>query len=156
MPVSRSVQEFLRQSDAAYTVVPHAPACTARQEAATTGVPARNWAKVVICFAGGEPVQAVVPADSSVDLERLARLIGTANVRLANEDELDWMFPDCEVGSVPPLGPLYHQLVFVDARLADNTEIVFNGGSLSNAIMMTFADFVAIARPIVGDFARQR
>ena len=83
MPVTPSVQEFLRCADVAYTVLPHARAFTARTEAAAIPVPARNWAKVVVAFADGEPIQAVVPADCEVDFERLAELIGVPHVRMA-------------------------------------------------------------------------
>jgi Ala-tRNA(Pro) deacylase len=154
MPVTPSVQEYLRRADVAYTVLPHARAFTAADEAATIPVAARNWAKVVVAFADGEPVQAVVPADYDVDFERLARIIGVPHVRMATEDELEWLYPDCETGAMPPLGPLFRQLVFVDERLADAEEIVFNAGTFDDAVAMSYADFAAITRPVVGRFAR--
>jgi Ala-tRNA(Pro) deacylase len=154
MPVTPSVQEFLRCADVAYTVLPHARAFTATEEAATIPVATRNWAKVVVGFADGEPIQAVVPANYDVDFECLARIIGVPHVRMATEDELEWLYPECETGAMPPLGPLFRQLVFVDERLADCDEIVFNAGTFDDAVAMTYADFAAITRPIVGSFAR--
>lgn len=153
MAVSISVQEFLRQANVAYRVVPHVPAYTAREEAALTHVPRRNWAKAVICFADGQPVQAVVPADLVVNLERLLRLCGAQEIRLARENELDWLFPDCERGAMPPLGPLYHQPVYVDEALAEEPEIVFNAGTHADAVCMEYEDFAALAKPTVGRFA---
>ena len=155
MPVSPSVQEFLRCADVAYTVLPHERAFTARAEAAAIPVPARNFAKVVVAFADGEPIQAVVPADCEVDFDRLADVVGVPHVRMANEDELDWLYPDCEVGAMPPFGPLFHQLVFLDERLADGEEIVFNAGTFDDAVVMTFVDFVRLTRPTIGRFARE-
>ena len=154
MPVRPTVQEFLRVADVAYTVLPHHRAHTARQEAAAALIPASNWAKVVIAFADGEPVQAVVPADCDVDFKQLAALIGVAHVRMATEDELDWLYPDCEPGAIPPLGPLYRQLVFVDRRLTQHEDIAFNAGTFENAVAMCVADFIALAKPMVGNFAR--
>jgi Ala-tRNA(Pro) deacylase len=154
MAVSPFVQEFLRQADVEYTVLPHPPASTAKQGAAAVSVPLRNWAKVVICFADGEPIQAVVPADCEVDFERLAIFVGVPHVRMATEDELDWLYPDCEAGAMPPFGPLYHQLVFVDDRLADDEEIAFNAGTFANAVSMRFATFVQLTHPAIGRFAR--
>lgn len=61
--VTFTLQEFLRRRNVPYTVFPHTPAFTAQEEAAATHVPGRNWAKTVVCFADGEPIQAVVPAD---------------------------------------------------------------------------------------------
>ncbi|MBI3403047.1 MAG: YbaK/EbsC family protein [Acidobacteria bacterium] len=152
--VSASVQEFLRRANVAYTVFPHPPAFTAQEEAAVTHVPGRDWAKTVICFADGQPIQAVVPADLAVNLDALAVLAGAATIRLAREDELDWLFPDCERGAMPPLGPLYRQSVFVEEALADEDRIVFNAGTHGDAIVMRYEDFVALTRPIVGRFGQ--
>jgi Ala-tRNA(Pro) deacylase len=151
--VTPSVQEFLRASNVAYSVLPHEAAFTAQEEAAVTHVPGRDWAKSVVCFADGEPVQAVVPADLTVDLERLLYLTGADTIRLAREDELEWLYPDCERGAMPPFGPLYKQRVFVDKRLAVEDHIVFNGGTHRDAVSMRYDDFAQLTRPIVGRFA---
>ena len=49
-------------------------------------VPGRDWAKVVICFVDGAPVQAVVPAPLAVNFERLLDLARGHEIRLARED----------------------------------------------------------------------
>jgi Ala-tRNA(Pro) deacylase len=154
MSVSPSIQEFLRQADVGYSVFPHPRAYTAKQEAAAAWVPEHNWAKVVTCFADREPLQAVVPADCDVDFELLARLIGVPHVRMASEDELDWLYPDCETGAMPPFGPLYRQLVYVDEGLAADLVIAFNAGTFTNAVAMWFSDFVRLTHPTIGRFAR--
>ena len=153
MPVTASVQEFLRRANVAYSVLPHAPAYSAQDEAAVTHTPGRDWAKAVVCFADGEPIQAVVPADRMVDLERLATLIGADVLRLASEDELTWLYPECERGAMPPLGPLYKQRIFVDQALAAEPLIAFEAGTHGDAIAMRYADFAAITKPIVGRFS---
>jgi Ala-tRNA(Pro) deacylase len=155
MAVSASVQEFLRQANVAYRVFPHVPAYTAQDEAAVTHVPGRDWAKVVVFFADGEPVQAVVPADLVVNLHRLRILAGADTIRLAEERELEWLFPECEPGAMPPLGPLYKQRVFVDTTLAAESQVVFNAGTHADAVSMRYQDFAAITRPIVGSFAER-
>jgi len=154
MSLSPSILEFLRQADVRYTAFPHPRAYTAKQEAAAAAVPLQNWAKVVTCFADGEPLQAVVPADCDVDIERLARVIGVPHIRMATEDELDWLYPDCETGAMPPFGPLYRQLVYVDEYLTHDDAIAFNGGTFANALAMRFADFAKVTRPVIGCFAR--
>lgn len=148
-----AIHEFLREAQVPYAVVPHRPAFTALEEAAASRVPSRDWAKVVSCFIDGEPVEAVVPAPSFVNLERLLALAGGHEIRLADEPELRRLFPDCEIGAMPPLGPLYGQTVFVDARLAAEDEIAFNAGTHEDAIAMRWSDFVRIVDPIVGRFA---
>ena len=155
MAVSASVQEFLRRANIAYSVLPHIPAYTAQEEAAVTHVPGRDWAKAVVCFADGEPIQAVVPADLVVNLRWLRILAGAEVIRLADEHELAWLFPECELGAMPPLGPLYNQRVFVDMTLATEPKIVFNAGTHADAVCMRYQDFAAIAQPIVGSFAER-
>jgi len=148
-----TIHEFLREAQVPYRVVPHRAAFSAQEEAAATHVPGRDWAKVVICFIDDEPVEAVVSAPSIVDIDRLLHLSGGHAIRLADEAELRRLFPDCEVGAMPPLGPLYGQTVFVDARLASEPEIVFNAGTHRDAIAMRWHDFVKMVNPIVGEFA---
>lgn len=155
MSVVPAVQEFLRRANVAYAVFPHTRAYTAQEEAALTHVPGRDWAKVVICFLDGEPVQAVVPADLVVDLDRLAVVAGATTIRLAGENELRWLYPDCERGAMPPFGPLYRHMVYADEALAAEDEVVFNGGTHGDAIRMRYEDFAAVAHPIIGRFARR-
>ena len=153
MSGTSSIHEFLREAHVAYMIVRHRPACTAQEEAAAMHVPGRDWAKVVICFVDGAAVQAVVPAPMTVNLDRLLDLARGHEVRLAREDELLRLFPDCEPGAMPAFGPLYGQQVFVDVTLAGEPEIVFNAGTYTEAIRMRWADFSASVRPIVGRFA---
>ena len=153
MAATLSIHQFLHDAQVPYSVLPHRPAFTAQEEAAAAHVPGRDWAKVVVCIADGRPVQAVVPAPLSVDLMELADLAGAESVRLATEDELGRLFPDCEAGAMPPFGPVYGQQVFVDVHLAGEPEIVFNAGNHRDAISMRWPDFVHAVRPIVGRFA---
>ena len=155
MAVTQNVQEFLRQSNVGYSVFPHLPAFSAQEEAAVTHIPGRDWAKPVVFFADGEPIQAVVPADLVVDVDQLLALTGAERIRLATEEELSELYPDCEPGAMPPLGPLYNQSVFVDIALAAEPQIVFNGGTHADAVCMRYDDFAAVAKPVVGSFARR-
>lgn len=153
MAVTELVQEYLRQANVAYSVFPHTPAYTAQEEAAVTHISGRDWAKPVVFFADGEPIQAVVPADLVINLEQLLLLTGAERIRLATEEEIAALYPDCEPGAMPPLGPLYNQPVFVDVALAEEPQIVFNGGTHGDAVCMRYDDFAALARPVVGSFA---
>lgn len=156
MPIPRSVEQFLGDQHVAYSVLHHRPAYTAQEEASIAHVPGRQWAKTVACFADERPIQAVVPASSLVDLDRLREIAGAEDIRLASEREFERLYPDCELGAMPPLGPLYGQEVFVDRALASSSEIVFDAGSHSDAVKVKYDDFARVVRPTVGDFGRVR
>ncbi len=147
------IHEFLHEAHVPYSVVPHDPAYTAQEDAAATHVPGKDWAKVVVCIVDGKPLQAVLPAPCTVNLERLLHLTGGRTIRLAREEELKGLFPTCELGAMPPFGPLYGQRVFVDVALAAEPEIVFDAGTHNEAIRMRYTDFAAATHPMVGQFA---
>jgi Ala-tRNA(Pro) deacylase len=148
-----TIDDFLREAHVAYVVLPHPPAFTAWAEAAAAHVAPRDWAKVVVCILDGEPIQAVVPASSFVNLERLLALADGIDIRLADEQELQRLFPDCELGAMPPLGPFYGQTVYVDAALAMKPDIVFSAGTHRHAMAIEWNDFVKMVNPIIGSFA---
>ena len=153
MPNTILIHEFLRAARVPYAIVPHEPAFTAQEEAASVHISGRNWAKVVVCFVDGEPIEAVLPAPSLVNLERLLELAGGTDIRVAREEDLERLFPSCEPGAMPPFGPLYGHAVFVDSALAAEPEIAFNAGTHTEAIVMRWTDFARSVRPIVGAFA---
>lgn len=154
MPIPRSIEHFLGDQHVPYSVLHHRTAYTSQEEAAITHTPGRQWAKTIACFADDQPVLAVVPASSRVDVDRLRALTGARSVRLATEREFESLYPDCETGAMPPLGPLYGQPVYVDRSLVDAGEIVFNAGSHSDAIKVRYDDFHRVVHPTVGDFGR--
>lgn len=153
MTIPTSIQRFLTQSGRRYSTVEHPVAYTSQEEAAAAHVSGKEWAKAVVCFADGEPILAALPAHYHVDLERLKGLVGARALRLAEERELVPLYPECEPGAMPPLGPLFGQRVFVDRSLEADPEIVFDAGTHTDAIRMSYADFASLVHPVVGDFA---
>ena len=99
-----------------------------------------------------QPTLAVVPAHRPVDLDRFREICGATSVRLATEAELRPLYSDCEVGAMPPVGPLCKQPVVVERTLTSDPEILFNGGSHHDAIRMRYRDFEDLVKPIVADF----
>jgi Ala-tRNA(Pro) deacylase len=152
MAIAEAIMGFLKQERAPYTTLKHRAAYTAQQEAAVAHVQGRHWAKTVLCFADDEPIQAVLPANLMVDLDRLRDLARAQTVRLGTEAEIEELYPGCEPGAMPPLGPLFKQRVFVETSLVGDPEMVFNGGTHTDAICMHCNDFVEIVKPTVGAF----
>jgi Ala-tRNA(Pro) deacylase len=150
-----SIADYLNRNHAKYSALPHLAAYTAQEEAAASHVPGDEWAKAVVCIADERPILAVVPAPASVDLERLRRVLDAREVRLAREPEFAGLYKDCELGAMPPFGPLYGQPVFVDRTLRVDGEIAFNAGSHHDAIRMPYREFERLVHPAVAEFARR-
>lgn len=152
--VPDGVVDYLRHHLVNYAVIHHKAAYTARQEAAAAHVARYEWAKAVVCMADERPALAVLPADHMIDLARLRDLAGTKRLRLATEAEIATLYLGCEVGAMPPLGPLYGQRVFVDESLGTNIEVAFSAGSHREAIRMGYRDFERLVQPTIGGFSR--
>jgi Ala-tRNA(Pro) deacylase len=153
MGIATSIVELLKRERIPYTWFQHKVSYTAQEEAAASHIRGHCWAKVVVCILDDQrPVQAVLPAHYSVDLELLRALAGAETLRLAREDELARLYPDLEVGAMPPFGAVYGHSVFVERCLVGEPEMVFNAGTHTDAIRMHYGDFAELAKPVVGNF----
>ena len=119
-------------------------------------VPGKEMAKVVILKIDGRFAMAVIPAPHKIDFERFKVATGIKEVMLASEKEFQNLFPDCEVGAMPPFGNLYGLPVYVAQPLKEDKEIVFNAGSHTEAIRMQYADFERLANPTVIDYTYEK
>src|SRR5579871_6297211 len=115
MPLSERLRAFLDSHGADYSLSHHSQAFTAREVAAAEYLPAREDAKTVVVFGDRAYRMLVIPASRLVDFQEVRLALGLNQVRLASEDELTRIFPDSELGAMPPFGPLYGVSVFLDA-----------------------------------------
>lgn len=154
MPIPQTVRTRLDREHVHYEILPHSPAFRALHVARTLHVPEQQMAKVVIVKVRTHFVTTVLPAWWRVDLHGLRKMFGTHRVRLATEQEMTELFPDCEVGAMPPFGTLYGLPVYVDRSLTEDEQIVFEAGTHSEAISMRYWDFAALVFPTVVDLHR--
>ena len=148
------LKEYLTVQRVAFEVERHPLRYTAHELAQVEHIPGRLVAKVVMVLADEKLVMVVVPAPMKVSLPLVRDALGATHARLAREDEFSHVFPDCEVGAMPPFGHLYGVPVFVNATLAQDPVIFINAGSHEDVITMTYADFDRLVRPRTGVVAR--
>jgi len=96
---------------------------------------------------------AVLPASAKVDFSVLRETLRAKELRLAKEAEFEGLFPDSEVGAMPPFGNLYGLPVYADESLASDRAILFNAGTHQGAIRMSYRDFARLAEPQICSFA---
>ena len=150
----RSLDESLRKAHIPFTAFQHPAAFGAQKQAALSHVRGRSWAKTVVCVADAHSILAVVPAHLKVDLERLRTLADVAKLRLAGEEELADLCPDCELGAISPFVTREVLRVFVDRSFVGDPEMVFSAGTHTDAIRVHYGDFVELTRAIVGSITR--
>ncbi len=152
MPAQK-LKQMLDKHNIKYISINHSPAYTARETAASTFVPRREFAKTVIVDMDGEKVMAVLSASRHVDIEALGKLAQANEARLASEDEFRELFPDCELGAMPPFGSLYNMRVFIDEMVTEVDDLCFNAGSHEQILRMDCVDYMKLEQPVTGAFA---
>jgi Ala-tRNA(Pro) deacylase len=142
----------LKENKVDYEILHHPEAITAQRIAQAEHVKGRRHAKIVMVKSGEQHLMTVLPADHQIDLKKLKKAVGKA-VSLDSEQEFKPLFPDCAVGAMPPFGHLYGVPTYVDNRLAEEEYIVFEAGTHTDAIKLSYRDYEKIAKPRVEDFA---
>jgi len=153
MSIPRHIKEYLDSTHVSYRHSIHSLAYTAQEIAHVQHVSGKQLAKTVMVVADKDLVMAVLPASHRLDLDALQKSLGARKVRLAREEEFGKVFPDCELGAMPPLGNLYDVAVRVDETLHANPSLVFNAGSHTDTVEMSYSDFERLVRPRRGRFA---
>lgn len=149
MPCKERLERYLADHDVSFSEQEHRKAYSAQQIAEMEHVPGDQFAKVVMVMADGRPVMTVVPATRWLRLEQASSALGAEEVRLANEWEFAPLFPDCEVGAMPPFGNLYDVPVYVDEALTSEDEIVIQAGTHRDTMRLRYRDFERLAHPVV-------
>jgi len=153
MNILRRLKEYLNDNNVKYVKISHSPAYTAQEIAASIHIPGKELAKTVIVKFLDGYAMAVLPASHKINFNLLKEAMAKKEIRLANEKEFKNIFPDCEVGAMPPFGNFYDLPVYVASALSEDKEIVFNAGTHIDVIKMSYSDFEKLANPIVANFS---
>ncbi|SPQ01872.1 YbaK/prolyl-tRNA synthetase associated region [Candidatus Sulfobium mesophilum] len=147
MPLKK-LKDYLESEKVKYESLAHYETYTSQETAQSARVPGRELAKTVIVKIDGKMAMAVLPASKKIDFNLLKSAAG-GTVELAAEQEFESIFPDCEVGAMPPFGNLYGMEVYVDEGLAQDEKIAFNACSHIELIKLSYKDFSRLAKPKV-------
>lgn len=157
MPTLHRILSYLDSHRIPYSHDAHPLAYTAREVAEAEHVPTHMMAKTVVFVSENGCGIAMVAADMFVDMSDLRAALGVSRLRLATEAELRELFPNCELGAMPPFGngTLFDLPVYLDCALVNEEYIAFNAGTHRDAIRMKRADFQLAIQPVVIPFAHR-
>jgi len=136
-----------------YAHTRHSVAYTAVDVAFAEHISPHKLAKTVVYATTQGYGLAVLPADELIDLHILGTHMNDPAIRLASEREMEQLFPDCEVGAMPPIGNLFNLPVMVDLTVAEQEFIAFNAGTHRDVIHMSYGDYARLVNPAVAKFA---
>ncbi|MGD1096178.1 MAG: YbaK/EbsC family protein [Bryobacteraceae bacterium] len=144
---------YLKKNGIRYSHSIHPPAYTAREVASAERMPAHNLIKTVIYFGDNGYGMLALPSDYVADFGEVRRLLGLTEIRLATEAEIAALFPDGEVGAMPPFGNWFNMPVLMDESIAGVEFMGFSAGTHRDVIHMSLADYHRLVNPLVAAFA---
>jgi Ala-tRNA(Pro) deacylase len=150
------VIDYLKHNSVQYEVIEHAPAFSAHEVAVVSHVPEKDLAKTLVVNTDGKYCMVVMPADHRLNDHLLNDVLKGKHIHLASEEDLRQLFPDCEVGAMPPFGNLYALPVYVDTTLANDEVIVFNACSHTRSIRLKMYDYLRLVKPVIAEFSQSR
>jgi Ala-tRNA(Pro) deacylase len=145
---------FLDENGVEYLHTAHATAHRAREAACAERILNYYFAKTVVFHSDDGYVMAVLPADQALDLKLLQASLGLRHARLATESELEEIFPDCELGAMPPFGNLFALPVYMESGMAADAMIAFKAGTHRDVVDMRFQDYEALVKPVFKSLAK--
>lgn len=141
------LRDYLDENKIKYVVINHTETFTAQETAQTSHISGKEVAKTVMIKLDGKPAMVVLRAPDTVNLDRIRKASGAKHVQLAGEKDFSELFPDCEVGAMPPFGNLYGIEVFAEKILSHDREIAFNAGTHRELVKMDYRDFERLVKP---------
>jgi Ala-tRNA(Pro) deacylase len=130
MAIASTVQRYLVSQGIGYALLSHPITGSSSETAESAHISGNRIAKTVVLRdgdAGDGYLLAVVLASHHLRLDLVQECLGRS-VALAAEQEIGQLFPDCDLGAIPPLGEAYGLDVVLDDSLAGLDEVCFEGG----------------------------
>ncbi|MCG6940207.1 MAG: YbaK/EbsC family protein [Thiohalocapsa sp.] len=143
MSIAARVERRLGEQQVPYELLPHKTTGSTHETASAAHVPEDHIAKAVMLHDGHAPAMAVIPGDTWLHLDALNTDTGRT-FRLDDEPELAELLPDCAIGAVPPLGPVYGIETFLDEALTTLAEVYFESGDHQNLVKVSSEDFLKL------------
>lgn len=140
MSIPATVRNYMDAKDVDFTRTTHAPSATTTEAAESAHVSGDRVAKGVVLADDRGFVLAVLPSTHALKVVELSKELGR-DLGLADEQEFRGIFPDCELGAIPAVGPAYGIRTVVSEELLDADEIWFEAGDHVTLVRVSGKDF---------------
>lgn len=145
MPLtSKDLEEFLVRTGVEHRILFHGETYSAEKASLELGVSLSDIAKTVVFVnENEEPLIVIMPGDRKVNQDKLARMLGSRKLRLANPQEV-LEHTGYEPGAVPPVGHRKRMLAVVDESLLLKSKVYAGGGAVNATLEISPTDIVRI------------
>ncbi|MEW5248990.1 aminoacyl-tRNA deacylase [Microbulbifer discodermiae] len=144
MTIAARLSQYLNDQSVDYRLIQHPHSHTSRESAHAAQVREDRVAKAVLLRDDEGYVMAVIPASSSLDMRAVHDETGRNGLQMVAESELGPLFPDCELGALPPLGQAYGITTLLDSGLSRCETIYFEAGDHEELVAMDGPQFTQL------------
>jgi Ala-tRNA(Pro) deacylase len=141
MFVSQTVMGFLDRQGIDFELLSHKHTGDSTATARAAHIEPTKLAKGVLLCDAEEFVLAVVPASKHVNLFALRELLDTDSLSFAPENDMQYIFRDCERGALPVVGSAFGLTTAVDEDLLGQGDIYFEAGDHEHLVHLTGNQF---------------
>lgn len=145
MSVFEEICILLTQRGIDFRTVHHEPTMTSEESARARGEDVSIGGKAIVMKIDERFALFVLSAALKIDSKKIKKHFSAKNIRFATKEEL-LALTGLVPGSVPPFGrPVLDFDIYLDPSLKRNDRIAFNAGSLTDSIIMSTTDYLAVA-----------
>ncbi len=150
-PLFSKIKDLLDENKCQYKILVHPAVYTSEEAAKVRGTKISQGAKALIMFGDKKPLMIVLPANLKLDFSKFKKDQKIRDLRMAQASEVK-KISSVEIGAVPPFGNLLEIPLYVDEKLGQEKEIVFNAGLHTKSILMKYSDYFKLTKPIIGEY----
>jgi len=140
MAIAQTVKNYLASKSVDYELVTHPHSGSSHETAQASHVSEDHIAKGVIVKDGAGYAMVIVPAINYVEMKHLRKELDR-ELELVEENEFSKLFPDCEPGAVPPVGPAYRIETFLDEDLTSLANVYIEAGDHEHLLHVSGESF---------------
>jgi Ala-tRNA(Pro) deacylase len=146
MSIPSRLSSYLERRGARYEVCAHGWSRSSAETARTAHVPPHQLAKSVLLEDDDGCVMAVIPADKTVMLHEVCKLLGRHDLHLSDENRIATLFDDCDRGAMPPVGMAWGVETVVDEELDALDTVYMEGGDHERLLRLSRDQFASLMR----------
>jgi Ala-tRNA(Pro) deacylase len=152
--IFEKILDLLKGANIPYQHLKHSPTHTSEESAEARGESLDIGAKAMLMKADDNYSLFVLSASKKIDSKKIKTLLHARSLRFATPEELleqTSLVP----GSVPPFGrPILPFDLYVDHSIESLSRVAFNAGSLSDSIIMSTSDYLALCGGTLCSFSK--
>lgn len=149
--ISAKITNYLDKNKIKYEIIEHKTVYTAYDAAATMRIELGKIVKWLLIKLDKNYGLALVGADQNIDLKKLAKTAKVKSAEIPKENIMKTKF-NVHPGEMSAFGSLYGLTVCLDKKLAKQKEAIFSAGSFEASLKIKMKDFIALEKPVIGQF----